>query len=222
MQVENLIPHGFVTQLHCPPRTYNERSLKEVYLVLSERFRYSQFQILPGGQGATLKEGEQRTCEIYMDRLVIKEQPTQSTFEEYMEQVAPIVQEVQHRLKQPLWIFQQSNLRFLIPFDVPVNTVLKEQLFHVTDAALERFGRPILGLCMRVEFPPLPEDPTQVQLRVEPYFRDPKMLYLELSTRFLQPLQEPQDLGPRLRSAYDFLREKCTGFLQEVFSKKEG
>jgi hypothetical protein len=196
--------------------------LKELYLVLSERYRYSQFTILPGGQGAVLKEGEERTCEIYADRLVVKEQPTQRTFDEYLSQVIPIAQEVRQKLGQAIWIFHQSNLRFLVPFDSPVSALIKDHIYAIPDSALEQFGRPVLGLCLRIELPPVPDDPTQVQLRVEPYFRDPKMLYLELSTRFLHPIQNSDDLSVRLRAAYDFLQDRCFGFLTEVFTHTIG
>ncbi|MBW7937630.1 MAG: hypothetical protein H3C63_01940, partial [Candidatus Omnitrophica bacterium] len=191
----------FVAQLHCPPQATPERALKELYLILSGRFRYPQFELLHAGQGAVLKEGEQRSCEIYPDHLVIKEQPTQLNFDEFLEQVVPIVQEVRNHIGQPIWIFQQSILRYLLPFDTPV--------------------MPVLGLCARIEFPPLPEEPTQVQLRIEPYFREPKMLFLELSSRYLQPIQQISEFEQRLRGSYEFLKDRACGFLRGIFSRNQ-
>lgn len=222
MLVEHIIPLGFYTQLHSPPQTFEERPLKELYLILSERSRYTQFEILPGGQGAILREADGRACEIHSDRVVIKEQPTQRTFEEYVEGVIPTLAEIKRRLGIPVWMLQQTNLRFLLPFDMAVQPALRDHLYNISDSALERFGRPVLGLCLRIEFPPLPEDPTQLQLRIEPYFREPRRLYLELNSRFLQPIQNPEDLRARLMSAYDFLRDRSVSFLQEVFNRAEG
>src|SRR3972149_821630 len=105
MFVERLIPHGFVAQLHSPSQVLQERPLKELYIALSERFRYSQFELLGGGGGAILKDGDQRSCEISPHRLFIKEQPTQLNFDEFLEQVVPIAQEVKQRVGQPIWIF---------------------------------------------------------------------------------------------------------------------
>jgi len=221
MFVERLIPHGFVVQLHSPALGLQERVLKELYLALSDRFHYPQFELLPGGAGAILKEGDQRTCEIYPDRLVIKEQPTQVNFDEFLDQVVPIASEVKQRIGHPIWIFQQGILRYLLPFEGPVMPLIRKNLFAIEDSDLEKFSRPVLGLCMRVEFPPLPEDPTQVQLRIEPYFREPRMLFLELSTRYLQPLQSPSEFAVKLKSSYEFLKNKSCDFLQGTFSRQQ-
>jgi hypothetical protein len=121
-------------------------------------------------------------------------------------------------LKVPIWIVQQSILRFLVPFDEPVIPLMNDQIFKMSSDDLARFGRPVLGMCLRIEFPPLPDDPTQLQLRIEPYFRDPKMLFLELSTRFLQPLLGPDDLRARLTSADRFVKERALSFLQATLS----
>lgn len=221
MFVERLIPHGFVVQMHSPALALQERPLKELYLALSDQFRYPQFELLPGGAGALLKEGEQRTCEIYPDRLVIKEQPTQVNFDEFLDQVVPIATEVKQRLERPIWIFQQGIIRYLLPFDGPVMPLIRNHLFALEDSDLEKFGRPVLGLCLRVEFPPLPEEPTQVQLRIEPFFREPRMLFLELTTRYLQPLQSTSEFAVKLRSSYEFLKNNSCAFLQEVFSRRQ-
>lgn len=219
---EHLIPHGFVTQMYSPPMNHEERVLKEIYLTLSERYRYQKFELLPAGQGALLKEGEERSCEIYRDRLVVREQPTQVSTSEYFDQVIPITEEIQRRLNIPIWVVQQTVLRFLVPFEEPVIPLLQRHLFSVTDDAMAEFGRPILGMCLRIEFPPLPEDPSQLQLRIEPYFRNPKRLYLELSARFLQPVQTMDELRTRLASADEFVKDKALNFLETTLSRKQG
>ena len=86
---------------------------------------------------------------------------------------------------------------------------------------MEEFGRPVLGMCLRIELPPLPEDPSQMQLRVEPYFRNPKRLYLELSARFLQPVQTLEDLRKRLFSADEFVKERALSFLETTLSRNQ-
>jgi hypothetical protein len=218
MLQEHVIPHGFLTQLHTPPMAHQERTLKELYLSLSDRFQYKKFELLGAGQGAVLKENGNRSLEIYRDRVVVKEQPTSLSFDEYLSQVVSITEAVQQALKVPIWIVQQSILRFLVPFDEPVIPLMNDQIFKMSSDDLARFGRPVLGMCLRIEFPPLPDDPTQLQLRIEPYFRDPKMLFLELSTRFLQPLLGPDDLRTRLTSADRFVKERALSFLQATLS----
>ena len=218
MLQEHVIPHGFLTQLHTPPMVHQERALKELYLNLSDQFQYQKFELLGRGQGAVLKESGNRSLEIYRDRVVVKEQPTSLSFDEYLNQVVSIVEAVQQGLKVPIWLVQQSILRFLVPFDEPVIPLMNDQIFKMSADDLERFGRPILGLCLRIEFPPLPDDPTQMQLKVEPFFRDPKMLFLELSTRFLHPLQSLDDLRSRLTNADRFVKERALSFLQATLS----
>jgi len=219
---ERLIPYGFLTQLHCPPMIYQERALKELYLDLSDRFQYRKFELLSPGQGAILREGEARSCEIYRDRMVVKEQPTALAFEDYLDQLQPIVESVQRALRIPVWIVQQAVLRFLVPMDVPAAPLVRSQLFNLPDEVLGRFGRPVLGLCLRIEFPPLPDEPTQMQLRVEPYFKtaDANTLFIELSTRFLQPLQTAEELRPRLSRADEFVKDKALAFLEETLSPR--
>jgi len=218
--LEHLIPHGFITQLHSPPQAYPDRALKELYLALSESYQYTQFEIHSGGQGATLKQGEKRVCQILSDRLVLKEEPTSQTFEEHIDQLVPIAQEVKTRLNPQVWVFQQSILRFLIPFDQPVAPMMKDRLFGMSEDSLALLGRPILGLCFRVEIPPTPNEPSQMQLRVEPFFRDQQKMYVELNTRFLQPLQGVEELRVRLMGGYTYLRENALAFLKDALEDK--
>ena len=223
MQLENLIPHGFQTQLHYPPMALEDRLLKELYLSLSEKYRYDQFTLLGGGQGATLKQGNHRQTEIFPDRLAVKEQPTSLSFEEFTQQVLSIAGEIRERLRIPLWVLQQSQIRFLVPFDEPVSPLMRRSLFDVDEEALEAFGRPVLGMCLRLEFPPTQEDPSQMQLRIEPYFRpnEENMLYLELTARFLQPTPNNEDLNVRHEEAYHFIRDKSCQFLETCLSREE-
>jgi len=223
MLLENLIPHGFQTQLHSPPHVLEERPLKELYMVLSERYHYDQFTLLGGGQGAVLKQGNNRACEIYREHIAIKEQPTSLAFEEFSDQVSSIAGEIREAVKIPIWIVQQNVLRCLVPFDEAVLPLLRKHIFSIPDSALEAFERPILGMCLRLEFPPLPNDPTQLQLRIEPYFRpnEDKMLYLELTSRFLQPTQENGELSNRLTVSYQFIREKACVFLEDSLARRE-
>lgn len=222
MQLEHLIPHGFQTQLHYPPQALEERGLKELYLNLSEKYRYDQFTLLGGGQGATLKQGNHRHTEIYPDRLAIKEQPTSLSFEEFTQQVLSISSEIRDRLRVPIWVLQQCQIRFLVPFNEPVVSLMRDRMFAIPDEALQVFERPILGMCLRLEFPPTTENPTQMQLRIEPYFRpnEEKMLYLELTSRFLQPTPTNDELAERHNEAYRFIREKACSFLENCFAER--
>ncbi len=223
MLLENLIPHGFQTQLHYPPLGLEERPLKELYLTLSERYRYDQFTLFGAGQGSALKQGNHRHTEIYSDRLSIKEQPTSLSFEEFTDQVLSISKEIREKLRIPLWVLQQSQIRFLVPFEEPVTPLMRDRMFAISDEALRVFDRPILGMCLRLEFPPTPDNASQMQLRVEPYFRpnEEKMLYLELTARFLQPTPTNEELSERHQAAYRFIREKACGFLETCFASQD-
>lgn len=223
MLLENLIPHGFQTQLHYPPQSLEERPLKELYLSLSETYRYDQFSLLGAGQGAVLKQGNHRHTEIYPDRLTVKEQPTSLSFDEYSEQALAIAKEIREKIRIPVWVLQQSQIRFLVPFEEAVTPLMKERIFSVPDEALQVFERPILGMCLRLEFPPTTEKPSQMQLRVEPYFRpnEEKMLYLELTSRFLQPTPNNEEISLRDQEAYAFIREKACSFLETCFAAQD-
>lgn len=223
MLLENLIPHGFQTQLHFPPQGLEERALKELYLTLSEKHHYDQFTLHAAGQGAALKEGAHRAVEIFPDRLAIREQPTSLSFDEFNEQSLSTTREVRDKLQMPLWILQQSQIRFLVPFEEPVGPLMQAHLFSIPTEAIEVFERPLLGMCLRLEFPPTAENATQMQLRVEPYFRpgEEKLLYLELTSRFLQPTPSNDELGQRNQEAYRFIREKACSFLETCFAQQD-
>jgi hypothetical protein len=162
----------------------------------------------------------------------LKEQPTQQTFGEHVEQVQQIVQGVRQRLGMHLFVIQQSILRFLIPFESPVAVLMKDQLFAIPESAYAQLKRPILGLCMRLEIPPTAEESNQIQVRIEPYFSDPKMMFLEMSVRYLQPLQLsvgyadhqslPSDLKERFLWGHRYLTENLIGFLENSLGNPGG
>ena len=65
-------------------------------------------------------------------------------------------------------------------------------------------GADCAGIGLKFVFPR--HLPTKaVELRVEPFFRDPKFLFLALSTQDMQPIQAPSAAGERVRWVEHYL-----------------
>lgn len=218
---EHLIPHGFVTALHYPPMRFQEKQLRELFVEVSGMFGFPDFSLLPNGAGASFRNGKQKTCEISNDRLIIKDFPAEVTYDEYLEGALKMVDVIRQRLNPPLWIVQQSILRFLVPLGEPVVPVLRNSLFRIDDEALAQLERPVHGFSLRLEMPPVPDHQSQVQLRIEPYYQDLQMIYLEAIVRHLAPLPAGQDLRPRLEEAYSFVKHNALSFLQGCLPERQ-
>lgn len=211
---QRLIPLAFITELAFPPMEFEQRVLKELYLDTSSAHNFTEFKILNGG--AVLSLGERRQFNILRDRVIIKDDLTDLTFDAYTRMAVDLCDRAKARTGIPIYLTQSVVIRLLSPIDGegPAAKDLLEAFIKVEPEALKEFGRPLSGVGLRFVFPPIPQDPSEFQVRLEPYFRDPKMMFLENVARFLHPCQDGAGLAAVLNRADGFLKTQVAEFLK--------
>jgi hypothetical protein len=216
------IPLAYITELLYPPMTLAVQSLKELYLRISGSYDFTQFKILPEGRGAQLQSEQRKALSILPDKLSYKNEPTEQTVEAFATEVGSIVRQVRELLRIPVFVSQVVVIRLLSPVHGGENgsQYIGRRLLGFRSEQLAPFGRPASGIGVRLVFPATRERLSEFQVRVEPYFQDMKMLFLENTARFFQPPQSPERVEENLRAAYDFLRIETTEFLEGLRREK--
>lgn len=220
---DRIVPLAHITELAFPPMDLAQQSLKELYLEVSNSHNYPEFKLLDGSQGATFSQGNRRQCSILRDRMVIKDDFTEVAFESYMDDTLDLVERTRVKAGIPVFVTQTIVIRHLVPIEGqgPVAQELHQTFLRIDDASLRTLNRPLSGVGLRFVMPPTPQDVSEFQLRMEPYFRDPRMLFLELIARFLFPCQDREGLANVMRRAYRYLREDVASFLRSASDNKE-
>jgi len=216
------IPLAYITELHYPPTALPAQPLKELYLEISGAHGFDEFRLLPDNRGAHLQSKRTRVCQILTDKIVYKDEKTEHTIETFAAEVGSTVCQIRERIRIPVFISQGVVVRVLCPVhgNGNSNEYILHRLLGFGGDAIRGFGRPASGVGVRIVFPATRDRLNEYQVRVEPYFQDVKMLYLENVARFLQPPQTTEQVEANIRAAYDFLRAETTEFLEALPDRK--
>lgn len=220
----NFIPLGFIMELIHPPMNLPDRVLKEIFLEVSETCRYSTFQLVEGRPGAILSSGDKRRCEIYADRLVIREDRTELSFREFCLNSLNLVDAIRKKSPIPVFLTAVITTRNLLP--LPPNhgdsaRLLIEKCWKPPQESFDVFKRPLSGMGFRLVFPPYQKERSEVQMRFEPCFQDRKMFFLEIVHRFFHPHQNREDLQGSLDKTHDFLFKEAAEFIERLQTEEQ-
>jgi len=214
------IPLAFGLEMLYPPMALPSGPLRDAYAQLADPCRFAEFRNLGEGMGARLAENNNRFLTVGPDRFVYRDefsQSTYSTFEEDIHQILTVLRQVFH---VPVFLHSTVLVRLLMPYSGSENTVEFFQRTVVCGAVpyLDQFERPASGIGLRLVFPPSPELHSTFHLRIEPYFRDIKMFFLENSAQFFDPVLNIEDAKNHLNQAYSFVKEKAGPFVLSLSS----
>lgn len=209
------IPLAFGLELFYPPLGVPDKATREIYLNLADRCRFTEFRQLGEGQGARFAEGMNRHLTILQDRLVYRDEFTRSTFPDFLEDMTTILPVVRERLSMPVWLHCKVLVRLLLPYQGEGSAVefLVNRCLTPIVGNLPSFSRPTSGVGIRLVFPPTTEKHSTFHLRIEPYYRDLKMFFLENSAQFYDPVVDPALIRPLLTEAYEFIKQEGGPFI---------
>ncbi len=205
---DRLIPLDFLAELHYPPRELQHSMLLSLFNELSGPFNFLNLKLHPDDRGALFAGEHNNRCEILKDKIIIREEMKVVSFDNFCETTMAILQHVCAQLKPPVFIGQQNMVRMLYPLDSAqeANRFLIQSFLHMPEGLAEQVGRPLAGIGLRLVFPPTQQNPSEFQLRIEPFFRDQTQLFLENSGRFFPPFKDLQQARERLHATYEFLK----------------
>lgn len=215
------IPLSFGLESLHPPMELPDAKIRELYVGLADRLRFTEFKLLGPQSGARMAESKNRFLTVGRDRVVFRDEFTSQTFPTFCEDVETVFHAVRATFQIPVLLHVKVLVRLLLPHVGEATAVesLHRGAFSGLGSALTNFSRPFSGMGMRLVFPPTQENHSTFHLRIEPYFRDRKMFFLENEAQFFDPLTEIAQLSPRLQEAYDFLKQQAGPFLNATLTE---
>ena len=209
------IPHAFGLDLFYPPIGLADKAMREIYLSLADQCRFTEFRQFGEGRGARLAEGANRHLTILHDRLTYRDEFTHSTFQGFLEDMLSLLPTIRAKLSMPVWLHCKALIRLLLPYQGGGTAVefLANRCFSPLVENLKSFSRPTSGMGIRLVFPSTADNHSTFHLRIEPYFRDKKMFFLENQAQFYDPAVDAEQLRPYLTSAYEFLKKEAGPFI---------
>lgn len=212
------VPLAFGFEALFPPTGMSPAHLRGLYNRLAEPCRFSEFRQLGEGQGARLAEGANRHLTLASDRLIYRDEFTQSLFSTYGEDVRRMLRDIREVFQISVLLHSKVLIRMLMPHGGAESTLeyFQRNLLANAAANMPSFGRPASGVGLRLVFPPSQEHRSTFHLRLEPYIRDQKMFFLENSAQFFDPIVNVDDVQAYLDSSYEFLKEKAGPFVQNL------
>jgi len=83
--------------------------------------------------------------------------------------------------------------------------------------ALAAFGRPVLGGGLRFVMPPVPNEPepTEIEVKIESYLRNPRMMFVEVQFKWPQPTPPGEEFDPtkRLQEVNSYIENQVMSFI---------
>jgi hypothetical protein len=134
------------------------------------------------------------------DRLAYKEripdnQSTYATVRDYDH----IVQDFWNAFTPGIFVTQEVVFEAVWPIEgLAANEFLEAHGVRISRAEAGSLGAACAGIGLKFVFPAF-APAKAVELRLEPFFRDPRYLFLAVTTQDLQPVQTPTAPGERVR-----------------------
>ena len=215
------VPLTFGLEALFPPMALHSTSLRNLYMKVAEPCRFTEFRQLGEGQGARLAEGPNRHVTIATDRIVYRDEFTQHLFTTFTEDVIQILRSLREVFHIPVLLHSKVLTRLLMPYRGEGNVQEYLQKYLISDKVgnfQDYFNRSMSGVGVRFVFPPTQEQHSTFNLRVEPYYRDLKMFFLENSAQFFDPIVNFEDSKKILEQTYFFVKDQVGPFILQLSS----
>ena len=211
---DRIQPVAIQSVLLYPPTVRLESAkLTQLYSTVCAYKPYAQFAFLP--DGARLQNDDGSQVRLGPDRLAYKEripnnQSTYATVRDYEH----LVQDFWNAFAPGIFLTQEVVLEALWPVEAGTSQELLERRFlRFGREDASELGAACAGIGLKLVFP-VYAPAKAVELRVEPFFRDSKHLFLAVSSQDLQPVQAPSAAGERVRWLEHLLGHQVATFVR--------
>jgi hypothetical protein len=211
---DRIQPVALQSVLLYPPTVRLERGkLTGLYSTVCAYKPYAQFQFLPDGARLANDDGSQ--TRLGPDRLAYKERiPNNQSTYETVRDYEHVVQDFWDAFTPGIFVMQEVVLEALWPTEgIAAQDFLESRLLRFGRSDVGMLGAPCAGIGVKLVFPTHAQGKS-VELRIEPFFRDPHHLFLSVQTQDLQPVQGPAGAGDRVRWAEHFLGHEVAEFVR--------
>lgn len=211
---DRIQPMAVQSVLLYPPTVRLERGkLTQLYSAVCAYKPYAQFAFLP--DGARMLNDDGSFLKLGPDRFTYKERipDNQSTYATVRD-FERMVHDFWDAFTPGVFVVQETLLEAVWPVeDRAAPELLEEHFLRFGRAEAAGLGAPCAGIGLKLVFPSFAPAKT-VELRLEPYFRDPSQLFLALSSQDVQPVQAPGAAGDRVRWLERFLGHEVATFVR--------
>ena len=211
---DRIQPVALQSVLLYPPTVRLERGkLTQLYSTVCAHKPYAQFAFLPDGARMQNDDGSQ--LRLGPDRLAYKERipPNQSTYATVRD-YERMVQDFWDAFTPGIFVTQEVVLEAVWPLEDGVaQDILEARFLRFGRDDTAELGAQCAGVGLKLVFPQY-APAKAVELRIEPFFRDPSNLFLALTSQDLQPVQAPTAAGERVRWLEHFLGHEVANFVR--------
>lgn len=197
-----------------PPTVRLERGkLTQFYSTVCQYKPYSQFAFQP--DGAQMFNDPTTLLRLGPDRLLFQERiPSNQSSYATVRNYERIVGDFWTAFQPGVFITQEVTLEAVWPLEDGMDSValLESQFLRFGRDEASELGAACAGVGLKLVFPAY-APAKAVELRVEPFFRDPKQLFVAISTQDLQPVQASAAVGERVRWVEHLLGHEVADFV---------
>lgn len=196
-----------------PPTVRLERGrLTQLYSTICEYKPYSQFAFLP--DGARLMNDQTTSLRLAQDRLTFQERiPSDQSSYGTVRHFERIIQDFWKAFTPGVFVTQEVALEAVWPLEgLTAPEYIETRFLRVGREEAQAIGATCAGVGVKLVFPQF-APAKAVELRIEPFFRDPQFLFLALSSQDLQPVQDPAPVGERVRWVEHLLGHEVADFV---------
>lgn len=211
---DRIQPVALQSVLVYPPTVRLERGkLTGLYSAVCSYKPYAQFQFLADGARMLNDDGSQ--VRLGPDRMSYKERiPANQSTLGTVRDFEHLVQDFWEAFTPGIFVMQEVALEALWPLEgMSSQDFLEKHFLRFGREEAGALGAACAGVGLKFVFPQHAPGKA-VELRLEPFFRDPHQLFLSVSTQDVQPVQTHVAAGERVRWAEHFLGHEFADFVR--------
>ena len=192
-----------------PPYKLQHQQVNRIYADITERYPFQTLQHLPDGARMA-----NPTSDFFIQATRMQMNDNVDYFQSSKEKAIDIFRLAQDKLNVPQFMTFGIKLTAFLPVEDGIDAahLMENSAFSTIKDNLELLGPGRKGVGMRVV---LHQDGVH-ELKIEPFFNDPKQLYVELDVQHPAPFKDLSVMEPRMDATYDYLFREVTGFLETL------
>ena len=209
MNVELLTCRKLTAGLVYQPYQLQPQQVNQLYAEITGRYPFQTLQHLPDGARMA-----NPTNDFFVQTTRMQVNENVDYFQSSKEKALDLFQMAHGKLKIPQFMTFGIKLTAFLPLEKgpdAVQLIERSALASIKDK-MELLGPGRKGVGLRFV---LHQDGVH-ELKIEPFFNDPKQLYVELDVQHPNPFNDLSFIEPKMEAAYDYLFREVKGFIETL------